>query len=72
MFERGLSKLRMLQNRSEDEKLSVFLIEKALSKIPEGKDEILAIIDLRGFSLQNADLNFIPFLVMYQLQWTNW
>ncbi|KAI3454460.1 hypothetical protein Pfo_011123 [Paulownia fortunei] len=46
----------------EDEKLCVFLIEKALSKLPSGKQEILVIIDLRGFRTQNADIKFITFV----------
>lgn len=51
-----------MQESSEDEKLSVFLIEKALSRLPEGKDEILTIVDLRGFGTKNADLKFTTFL----------
>ncbi|KAG7023118.1 SPAC3H8.02, partial [Cucurbita argyrosperma subsp. argyrosperma] len=46
----------------EDEKLCVFYVEKALSKLPPGKEEILGIIDLRGFSIENADLKFLTFL----------
>ncbi|KAF5732168.1 SEC14 cytosolic factor family protein [Tripterygium wilfordii] len=46
----------------ENEKLCVFLIEKALSKLPDGKEEMLAIVDLRGFGTENADLNFITFM----------
>lgn len=53
-----------MQESSEDEKLSVFLIEKALSRLPEGKDEILTIVDLRGFGTKNADLKFTTFLVI--------
>ncbi|KAK1429078.1 hypothetical protein QVD17_11278 [Tagetes erecta] len=49
-------------DRSEDERLCVFLLEKALSRLPEGKEEILGIFDLRGFSLKNSDLNFLTFL----------
>ncbi|XP_071722795.1 uncharacterized protein [Rutidosis leptorrhynchoides] len=47
----------------ESEKLSVFLIEKALSKLPPGKEEILGIIDLRGFGSRNVDFKFLAFLV---------
>ncbi|KAK7389097.1 hypothetical protein VNO78_23929 [Psophocarpus tetragonolobus] len=47
---------------ADDERLCVFLIEKALSKLPTGKEQILAIIDLRGFSTENADLKFLTFL----------
>ncbi|KAG6587463.1 Motile sperm domain-containing protein 2 [Cucurbita argyrosperma subsp. argyrosperma] len=46
----------------EDEKLCVFYVEKALSKLPTGKEDILGIIDLRGFSTENADLRFLTFL----------
>ena len=55
----------MLQvyDRIEDEKLCVFLIEKALSKLPEGREDILGLVDLRGYSTKNADLNFLTFLV---------
>ncbi|GFZ12017.1 Sec14p-like phosphatidylinositol transfer family protein [Actinidia rufa] len=53
------------QNHSENEKLCVFLIEKALSKLPAGKEEILGIFDLRGFGTDNADLQFLTFLVRF-------
>lgn len=49
-------------DRLEDERLCVFLLEKALSKLPEGKEEILGIFDLRGFGTRNADLKFLTFL----------
>ncbi|CAA3021468.1 Hypothetical predicted protein [Olea europaea subsp. europaea] len=48
---------------SEDEMLSAFLIEKALSKLPDGKQEILGIIDLRGFRTQNTDIKFLTFMI---------
>ncbi|KAL3628867.1 hypothetical protein CASFOL_027913 [Castilleja foliolosa] len=46
----------------EDEKLCVFLIEKALQKLPDGKHEVLVIIDLRAFRTQNADIKFVTFV----------
>lgn len=52
------------QDPDEDEKLCVFLIEKALSRLPAGKQDILGIFDLRGFGTENADLKFLTFLVM--------
>lgn len=52
-----------MHDPSENEKLCVFLIEKALSKLPHGKQEILGIFDLRGFGTKNADINFLTFLV---------
>nr|POE77325.1 motile sperm domain-containing protein 2 [Quercus suber] len=51
-----------MQDPVEDEKLCVFLIEKALAKLPAGKEEILGIFDLRGFGTQNADIKFLTFL----------
>lgn len=53
----------------EDEKLCVFLIEKALRKLAAGKEQILGIIDLRGFSARNADLKFLTFLVIFTISW---
>ncbi|KAF7838302.1 CRAL-TRIO domain-containing protein C3H8.02 isoform X1 [Senna tora] len=47
---------------AEDEKLCVFLIEEALSKLPAGQEQILGIVDLRGFGTENADLKFLTFL----------
>ncbi|KAJ6410241.1 hypothetical protein OIU84_007064 [Salix udensis] len=46
----------------ENEKLCVFLIEKALGKLVDGKEQILGIFDLRGFSTKNADLTYLTFL----------
>ncbi|XP_034673848.1 CRAL-TRIO domain-containing protein C365.01 isoform X3 [Vitis riparia] len=59
---RIVSPYEKMQDPIEDEKLCVFLIEKALSKLPAGKEEILGIIDLRGFGTENADLKFLTFL----------
>ncbi|XP_029123705.1 uncharacterized protein [Elaeis guineensis] len=53
------------QDPSDNEKLSVFLIEKALRKLPSGTEEILVIIDLRGFRVENADVQFLKFLVRF-------
>lgn len=53
-------------DRSEDERLCVFSLEKALSRLPEGKEEILGIFDLRGFGVKNSDLKFLTFLVSYE------
>lgn len=47
----------------ESEKLCIYLIEKALSQLPLGKDKILGIFDLRGFTSKNGDLKFVKFLV---------
>ncbi|KAK9119776.1 hypothetical protein Scep_017869 [Stephania cephalantha] len=50
------------KDRTENQKLCVYMIEKALSKLPDGKQEILGIFDLRGFRKENADFEFIKFL----------
>ncbi|KAB2013900.1 hypothetical protein ES319_D09G187800v1 [Gossypium barbadense] len=51
----------------DNEKLCMFLIEKALSKLPAGQEQILGIVDLRGFGTKNADLSYLTFLVIYKL-----
>ena len=58
------NKLLQVHDRGENERLCVFLIEKALSKLPEGKEEIIGIFDLRGFGVENADLQFLTFSVL--------
>ncbi|KAK6924819.1 CRAL-TRIO lipid binding domain, partial [Dillenia turbinata] len=52
-----------MQDPAVDKKLCAFLVEKALSRLPPGKNEILGIFDFRGFATENADLNFIKFLL---------
>ena len=56
-----------MYDRLEDERLCVYLLEKALSKLPDGKEEILGLFDLRGFGLTNSDLSFLTFLVSYEI-----
>jgi hypothetical protein len=51
------------QDPLENEKLCAFLVEKALSKLPVGTDNILGIFDLRGFCVENGDLQLLKFLV---------
>ncbi|KAJ0989019.1 hypothetical protein J5N97_007375 [Dioscorea zingiberensis] len=51
------------QDATENERLCVHLIEKALSKCPPATEEILGIFDLRGFSTDNGDLLFLKFLI---------
>ncbi|XP_024960741.1 uncharacterized protein LOC112501261 isoform X2 [Cynara cardunculus var. scolymus] len=62
--EEAVSKLTkaIMLDRSEDERLCVFLLEKALSRLPDGKEEILGVFDLREFGVKNADLKFLTFL----------
>ena len=51
------------QDPVENEKLCAFLVEKALNKLPVSTDNILGIFDLRGFRVENSDLQFLKFLV---------
>jgi len=51
------------QDTEENEKLCVYLVEKALSELPDGVEEILGILDLRGFRIENGDVSFLKFLV---------
>ncbi|KAF7097954.1 hypothetical protein CFC21_099732 [Triticum aestivum] len=51
------------QDPLENEKLCAFLVEKALRKLPMGTDNILGIFDLRGFGVENGDLQFLKFLI---------
>ncbi|KAJ4840188.1 hypothetical protein Tsubulata_002936 [Turnera subulata] len=46
----------------EDQRLCVFLIEKALAKLPAGQEQILGIFDLRGFRNENADFKYLTFV----------
>jgi hypothetical protein len=51
------------QDPIENEKLCAYLIEKALSRLPLGTENILGIFDFRGFGVENGDLQFLKFLV---------
>ncbi|XP_020269112.1 CRAL-TRIO domain-containing protein C3H8.02 isoform X2 [Asparagus officinalis] len=53
------------QDTSENEKLCVYMVEKAISKLPDGVEEILGIVDLRGFGVENGDVGFLKFLVRF-------
>lgn len=45
------------------EKLCIYLVEKSLTQLPPGGDQILGIFDLRGFTSKNGDLKFVKFLI---------
>jgi hypothetical protein len=51
------------QDPVENEKLCTYLIEKALNRLPLGTENILGIFDLRGFGIENGDLQFLKFLI---------
>ncbi|PIA61791.1 hypothetical protein AQUCO_00200054v1 [Aquilegia coerulea] len=48
----------------ENQKFCAFLIEKALKRLPNEEGEILGIFDLRGFGIENADLEFLKFMAI--------
>eukprot|EP00897_Mesotaenium_endlicherianum_P007922 jgi/Mesen1/7158/ME000037S06519 len=45
------------------QQLCVFLIERALARLPPGEEQMLGIFDLRGFKSKNGDLAFVKFLI---------
>jgi hypothetical protein len=55
--------LEQKQDPVMNQKLCVLLLERALSKLPPGTENILGIFDLRGFRTENGDLQFLRFLV---------
>ncbi|KAL6911381.1 hypothetical protein ACP4OV_000186 [Aristida adscensionis] len=51
------------QDPVENEKLCAYLVENAISRLPLGAENILGIFDLRGFRVENGDLQFLKFLI---------
>jgi hypothetical protein len=47
----------------DSKRLCVYSLNTALSKLPEGREQIMGLIDLRGISLSNIDLVFVAFMV---------
>ena len=47
----------------DSKRLCVYMLERAISQLPEGQETVLGIFDLRGFKNKNADLGFVRFLV---------
>ena len=47
----------------ESQRLCVFLLDRAMERLPEGQETMLGIFDLRGFTSKNADLGFVRFMV---------
>jgi hypothetical protein len=39
------------------------MLDTALSRLPPGGEQILGVIDLKGMSLSNVDLEFVAFMV---------
>jgi hypothetical protein len=55
--------LLQTQDPVGNQKLCAYLVEKAVSRLPPGVENILGIFDLRGFRVENGDLQFLKFLV---------
>lgn len=47
----------------DSKRLCILTLEKALKQLPEGKDTVLGVFDLKGFKQKNGDLGFAGFLV---------
>jgi hypothetical protein len=47
----------------DSKRLCTCMLDTALSRLPEGGEQILGVIDLRGMSLNNIDLEFVAFMV---------
>ena len=58
-----LNMLLQTQDPVENEKLCAYLVEKAINRLPSGAENILGIFDLRGFRVENGDLQFLKFVV---------
>ncbi|KAL6769321.1 CPSFL1 [Auxenochlorella protothecoides x Auxenochlorella symbiontica] len=48
---------------ADSQRLCAWILDAALAALPPGQECVLGIFDLKGFSLQNADLGFARFLV---------
>ncbi|KAJ4789468.1 Sec14p-like phosphatidylinositol transfer family protein [Rhynchospora pubera] len=59
----GSKHLPARQDPVMNQKLCVLLVERALSKLPPGTNNILGIFDLRGFGAENGDFQFLKFLI---------
>lgn len=47
----------------ESQELCAYFIEEAIAACPPGVENVMGIFDLREFGLQNADFNFVNFLI---------
>ena len=47
----------------DSQRLCAFVIESAVSQLPDGVESILGVFDMRGFGPSNADFDFFYFLV---------
>eukprot|EP00892_Ulva_mutabilis_P005675 jgi/Ulvmu1/347/UM001_0352.1 len=47
----------------QSQELCTYFIEQAIAARPEGIDTVMGIFDLKGFTIFNADFNFVRFLI---------
>lgn len=47
----------------DSKRLCVYLLDKAISQLPPGKEQILGVFDLRDFTMANADFAFAAFMI---------
>jgi hypothetical protein len=47
----------------DSKRLCTCMLDTALSQLPPGGEQILGVIDLKGMSLSNVDLEFVAFMV---------
>nr|ACG36824.1 hypothetical protein [Zea mays] len=59
----GATSTSKTQDPVENQKLCAYLVEKAVNRLPPGAENILGIFDLRGFRVENGDLQFLKFLM---------
>jgi hypothetical protein len=47
----------------DSKRLCTFMLDTALARLPPGGEQFLGVIDLKGMSLSNVDLEFVAFMV---------
>lgn len=47
----------------DSKRLCTCMLDTALSRLPPGGEQFLGVIDLKGMSLSNIDLEFVAFMV---------
>jgi hypothetical protein len=47
----------------DSKRLCTCMLDTALRQLPPGGEQILGVIDLKGMSLSNVDLEFVAFMV---------
>jgi hypothetical protein len=47
----------------DSKRLCTCMLDTALARLPPGGEQFLGVIDLKGMSLSNVDLEFVAFMV---------